>query len=205
MIEPIKKAQGVPRATAICDDCGKRETFACGYGKDGQPNEGQVISKANKQGWSYVKGALRCATCEARRKVVPMKKPEPKPEPLRQPTKKQRIEIFKMLSEVYDLDAERYHDGETDDTVADVLGVMPGWVTEIRETNFGPDGGNENIEELEAKIAQFEPDVRAMLQAAQQVTTNAERKLAEVSAMKADLERIKKAVGPRKLQQAGVK
>ncbi len=53
-----------------------------------------------------------------------------------------------MLVITYDGDAKRYKGTDTDKTIADALGngVMPGWVAEIREQNFGPAGGNEEIE-----------------------------------------------------------
>lgn len=199
-IEALKRDVGAPRARIVCDGCGKDEVYACGY--EGEtPNEGQVTQKATQHGWALVKGKHFCGTCNAKRKVVPMKVQEqPKT-----PTRAQKREIIDMLETVYDTDAEQYKSGDTDDTVADVLGVMPGWVEEIREDLFGPAGGNENIEELEHRVMGFERDLKAILQAAQQTTSSAEKKLAELSVIKVDLAKIKKAIGARKLKAAGVK
>lgn len=152
MIEPIRQSAGAPRAKAICDECGGEETVACGYtrrspNKPPEPIVSQVRAKAISAGWSYIKGKLRCAECEKKRKVVPMKKPDIVKAP-EAPTKRQRINIITMLADVYDIDAGRYSRGDTDDSIADVLGLRPGWVAEIREAEFGPDGSNDEMAEV---------------------------------------------------------
>ncbi|MFC4731747.1 hypothetical protein [Salipiger abyssi] len=207
MIEAIS-GKGVHRAKAQCDECEREEVVTCDYvrgaGGDWAPNEGQVKKKLTAHGWAEVKGKLRCPTCEARRKVVPMK-PKEAAAPAREMTKFEKIEIVKLLADVYDLDAGRYKNGDTDETVADVLGVMPGWVANIREADFGPDGGNENIEDLAARLGEAEKNLQAILESAAQQHEAATKKMAEVSAMCVELDRIKKAVGPRAMQRAGVR
>uniref|UniRef100_UPI0035B18533 hypothetical protein n=1 Tax=Paenirhodobacter enshiensis TaxID=1105367 RepID=UPI0035B18533 len=76
-------------------------------------------------------------------------------QPLRQPSQDQRGDIIEMLVTCYDRKAKRYTGAETDKTVADTIGggCMPGWVAEIRERDFGPSGGNEEIEALRTEIA----------------------------------------------------
>ncbi|APZ53123.1 hypothetical protein Ga0080574_TMP2789 [Salipiger abyssi] len=132
-------------------------------------------------------------------------KPKEAAAPAREMTKFEKIEIVKLLADVYDLDAGRYKNGDTDETVADVLGVMPGWVANIREADFGPDGGNENIEDLAARLGEAEKNLQAILESAAQQHEAATKKMAEVSAMCVELDRIKKAVGPRAMQRAGVR
>lgn len=122
----------------------------------------------------------------------------------REPSKRQRIEIFTLLAECYDIDLGRYQNGDTDETVAEVLGVLPGWVAQIREAEFGPDGGNEDIEALIKSLREAEHDLKAMLQIFENHLEGAKKKLADVSVMRANLEKIKKAVGPRNLRIAGV-
>lgn len=211
------------KAKIICDDCGKEDCVPCAYvgvggarNENQRPNESQARAKALQLGWAYVKNKLRCPTCEAKRKVIPMKQPTKTEAP--EPTKKERIQIFAMLADVYDVDAGRYAQGDTDETVADVLGVRPGFVAQIREAEFGPDGGNEDIDALAAKIDDMlremkgiKGDCEAIIKDAQSIIDNAnfafdsnKKKLAEVTALKADLEKIKKAVGPRILKAAGV-
>jgi len=206
MIEPVN-GKGVQRANVICDDCGKTEPVTCDYTRqangDWSPNVGQVKKKITAHGWSDIKGKLRCPTCEAKRKVVPMKAVEKKAEAPREPTRAEKREIMDMLEAVYDVDAERYTGGDTDDTVASTLKVMPGWVANIREEFFGPDGGNDDIEALIVKLGEMERDVKAVAQSASSLADKAEKKLAEVSTLRVDLDRIKKAVGPRIMKKAG--
>ncbi len=222
-VEPLK-GRGASRARAVCDDCGRRtDAIACRYksnGKNPLPNEAEVISKAIRLGWAFVKGKLRCVGCEAKRKAENMRsnkngqvlgasKPpvgitsEVKAD-LRTPTKKQRLEIISMLMEVYDLDAERYTGGDTDDTVASVLSVMPGWVAKIREAEFGPDGGNENIETLKVELEEHRKQLQGHIQAN---TTRGEKLivlLERAKCMSDDLAKIKKSVGAHVLKRAGV-
>ena len=209
MIEPIK-GKGVQRARVICDDCDKSEPVTCDYERqahgDWVPNEGQVKKKIIAHGWTDIKGKLRCPTCEAKRKVVPMQavKTTPQVETPREPTKKQRLEIISMLMEVYDLDAECYSGGETDDTVADALSVMPGWVSQVRDAEFGPSGGNEDIEALAESLEAFLVESNETAKAAQEAVTKMMEARRDAQGHLKKLNAIKKAVGARILKKAGV-
>lgn len=212
MIEAIE-GKGVNRANAVCDDCGRIETVTCSYTRaatgDWSPNVGQIKKKITAHGWSVIKGAIRCPSCEAKRKVVNMAdvkklKTESKAEN-RQPTRDEKRKIMDMLGEVYDTENEQYLQGDTDDTVAEVLGVMPGWVANLRDEFFGPAGGNENMEDFEKRISEMAESLTSILESASQQHEAATKKMAEVSAMRADFERIKTAVGARTLKKAGVK
>ena len=207
MFEPVRSNRGQPRVCATCDDCGREETVAAIHGKSGGDGFGQAAQKLQKMGWSYLHRHLRCPNCEAKRKVVPMKKAE---EP-QDPTKKQRLEIISMLMEVYDLEKECYLNGDTDTTVANVLDVRPGWVSQIREAEFGPDGGNEDIESLKSSLAELEREIKGDAQAIRSVVDKAgqslekaEKRLAQVSAMRLELDKIRKAVGPHIERKAGL-
>ena len=211
MIEAIKGLRGEELALCKCDDCAAEESVRAthGHGHGGQgklkmtlANERQPLQKLEKAGWALVKGKLRCPKCEAKRKETNVIDIKPKAETPREPTRAQKREIMDMLESAYDVDAERYTGGDTDETVAEVLKVMPGWVAQIREEFFGPDGGNENIEELVAKLGGMEREIKAVSQAALALREKAEKKLVEVSAMRVELDRIKKAVGPRVMRQA---
>lgn len=74
-------------------------------------------------------------------------------EGLRQPTRDQKREIMAMLQDVYDPKAQRYRGAETDKTIAETLGdgILFGWVAQIREEFFGPDG-NEAADLLIADV-----------------------------------------------------
>ncbi|RAP39397.1 hypothetical protein BYZ73_20765 [Rhodovulum viride] len=209
--------KGVNRARVICDGCGREEVVTCNYlrrpGQAWAPDEGQTRRKMIGRGWAEVKGKLHCPGCEAKRKATGMTKtttkpapaPDPKPdEALRHPTRAQKREIMDLLEEVYDTAAERYRQGDTDATVAEVLGVMPGWVAEIRDAFFGPDGGNEDIAAALGRMEALERDMRSVADEAARQRAAAEKKLAELSVLKVDLDRIRVAVGPRALRKAGV-
>jgi len=121
-----------------------------------------------------------------------------------EPTKRQRIDIFTMLAECYDIDAGKYRQGDTDDTLAEVLGVRPGWVMLIREAEFGPDGGNEDMESLSLSFDKSRAAFRELLEKSEALEKELETIKASAAAEKnrwdglaAQLSVIRKAVGPR--------
>lgn len=218
MIEPMDKGTDrVPKARGVCDDCGRDEVVTCDYERTGRAgqfvvNEAQAIRKLH--GWALVKGKLRCPKCEAKRKIGNMKEKKEKAlmaettnvAPLRQPTKEQKRQIVSLLDETYDTESERYRGGETDKTIAETIGggCMPGWVAELREEMFGPDGGNDDIEQLLAELAEWRAGIEK--QAAElhdrHVQFSADlRKLTETREKAREylrrIEAIKAAVGPK--------
>lgn len=162
MIEAIPKGEGrISTVRAICDECGRGEIVTCDYDRvhsgDWRPNEGQALRKIGARGWAVVKGKLHCPTCEAKRKAFRQEvntMAETKVTEIRKPTREQKRQIIDMLEEVYDTDAGRYKGSETDVSVASVLGdgIMSGWVSDLREDLFGPDGGNGDMDALADEI-----------------------------------------------------
>ena len=74
MIRPMDKSAPVPRATGVCDGCGREEVITCDYERVGREigwrvNEGQAVRKLTGMGWALVKGRLNCPACEAKRKA----------------------------------------------------------------------------------------------------------------------------------------
>ena len=211
MIDGIQ-GKGASRANAICDDCGRSETVPCGYIRGSSPaktapDTGAVTRKLCASGWSYVKGKLRCPKCEATRKAENMQVAQSKVTPItapKEPSKKQRLEIIGLLMESYDLDAERYKDGDTDDVLADVLGVPPGWVEQIRSAEFGPDGGNDDIESLRAEVAEWRETVADRIKDNTAETEKLIAALNQVKAFGERLDRIKAAIGPRNVKRSGL-
>lgn len=191
---------GRSEAKAVCDECGKEEHVLCAYvGKANarQPKVNQARSKVLTKGWSYVKNKLRCPSCEAKRNVVQMKPKEP--------TKRQRIEIFTLLAECYDLDAGCYKKGDTDEVLAECLGVLPGWVAEIRESEFGPAGSNEDIESLVKELETHAEAVKNAQRKVEEATKDLDKLKSATEDYSARLDKIRNAVGPRVLRAAGVK
>lgn len=212
MIEPIPQgANRVPTAKGVCDECGRDEVFVFDYERRSagvwEPKEGQAIKKLTAKGWAVVKGKLRCPACEAKRKAFKQEAPMAENvTELRQPTREQKRAIIDMLEEVYDTAAGRYKGTETDATVAAVLGegVMPGWVAQLREDLFGPDGGNGEMEalldEMKGWLAARTKDAtnaKVHLQAAEGALRQIGDWEKEVAAFAKRVEAIQRAVGPK--------
>lgn len=221
-IIPVRNQKGYPRAECMCDFCDRIEVMGAKYkrtrGQGDQVDEGPLIRRLQQMGWSKIKGKIRCPICEAKRKseaheqvksmnesrVISMQSVKSKSEAVREPTKKQRVQIFAMLAEVYDIDAGRYMQGDTDDTVAEVLGVMPGWVSEIRAAEFGPDGNNEDIDALADEIAAFRTEAVAAIKAGTEHNEKMIKALDRAADFGERLNRIRAAIGPRNQKKAGV-
>lgn len=199
-ITAIKGPRNQELAEATCDECGATATVPAshshhrGFARGGAPimvlnNPEQSLSKLRRQGWAQVKNRLYCPECEATRKL----REQPKEKDtmavktenvtqLRQPTIEQRRQIVEMLVITYDGAAQRYKGTDTDKTISDALGngVMPGWVAEIREQNFGPAGGNEELDAIRAELAAIE-----------------KKQAAEIAALKKRIDAVCAAVGPK--------
>jgi hypothetical protein len=204
MFEAIRDGRGQPRVKCSCISCDRTEVVGAVHGKRGRDGRGQAVQKIQKLGWSYIGGRLRSPLCESRRKVSDMaQKLEKKKvatgasEDLRQPTRAQKREIVDMLEEVYNVEAECYNRGDTDDTVAEVLGVMPGWVAELREEFFGAAGGIQDLADLITDVKAFlasSQDTLKRIEAARDVARGA---VEEAQGHLDRLTKIEKAVGPR--------
>lgn len=221
-------------AEGACVDCSETIQVAAAHGSTcggkGRPNpdqielqkEGQAIFKMSKKGWRLVKGKLRCPACEAARKTAnnsnttiqkeeqtmgqPLKVVTPNTSDLRKPTPKQKREIIGILEDVYDDVLLRYRGQETDKTVADTVGinVMPGWVTELRDDMFGPDGGNDEMETLLEDMRKWSGEreteaknVRLHIENAEAIIRENEAKIKEVATFSNRLAAVMKAVGPK--------
>lgn len=177
-MKAIKGMRGEDQAFCTCDDCGAEATIKARHGdragfkrgpsRGGVPgmvlhSDAEVIRDLEKLGWSNVKGRMRCPQCEAKRiektrseagKVIDMQaKVETKPAAVREPSGPQKRLIILALEDAYDDGAKRFKGAATDASVAKSLGdgIMPGWVSAIREEMFGP-AGNEEIEAIKREI-----------------------------------------------------
>lgn len=194
-------ARGQPRMKAICDSCQREEVIPC------QSKEaGQARKKLQEMGWRVVGKAEHCPACAAKERAAKLKKQPEKAghkQELRKPTRAQRREIVGLLEVSYDVEKECYTGNETDETLAKVLGVMPGWVAEIREEFFGADGGNQ---ELSALIDDFSTLTKAVVgfgDEASNLMSQFNKALDEMSKLGKRLDQVQKAVGPRGMARAG--
>lgn len=220
MIEPITNKLGVPRVTVRCDadGCAREETVTCDYERtakgDWNPDEGQAHRKMVGKGWTLRKGLLLCPACEAKRKIERTKDREMKAQaqptsnvaPIREPTREQKRQIMDLLGVSYDTDAGRYKGSDTDVTVAEAIGggVMPGWVSSLREDFFGPDGGNGEmdglLDEMRAWVADRKREAhnaRIHLENAEGVLRTLDERIQQVDGFAKRVEAIKRAVGPK--------
>lgn len=206
---PGRDPRGDPFYTCSCGDCGHSEDVRATIGQDGKQGEGQVIRKLSKSGWSYVKHVLRCPECTDKRKEFSMAKSKADPAP--EPSRAQKRAILDLLEEAYDTERGCYRQGDTDATVAAVLDddIRPGWVAKLREEFFGPEGANEDIEKLisEVELALHEAEdqssrVDVFVQKAVELEKGLEASRESLKAMRADLIKIKQAVGPHTLRLA---
>ena len=202
--EPIRSNVGQPRLRCICDSCGRDEVVGAIHGKDGHEGEGQAIAKLQRMGWTFIGKRLRCLKCAAKRRQPKMKSDtecdtvaETGTAAPPEPTRAQKREIIDLLSEVYDGDAECYRRGDTDETVAAVLEVRPGWVARLREEFFGAAGTNEDMQALAVEVADYLKAARQKLDSLDKVVTAARNDIAKVEAYAARLKKIEAAVGRR--------
>lgn len=215
-----------PAAKVVCDICGHTEIVRADYEKLAHGgfklNEGQVTQKLNRSSWSIIKKVVRCPDCEAKRRVprddhTPTPEEEimptdnvvaitPVAEEPRKPSREQKRQIVTLLTEVYDTKTGRYTGTETDKTVAETIGngVMFGWVAQIREDLFGPDGGNEELEALEMELAKCRDEAALFAKTCHENIQNALASLRDFNRMRgqmdslvARVEALKTAIGPR--------
>jgi hypothetical protein len=214
-----KGASRRPYAEVKCDHCGFTENFRADYERVSpdkfEVKEGQVLMKATHKGWSNVKGSLRCPECETKRRDAAKPQKEitvtnvlnlPKTEEARQPSRDQKREIIALLNEVYDTKVGRYTGGETDKTVAETIGggVMLGWVAQVREDLFGPDGGNDDLLELRDEVQAAIFECTAVAKQCQEDIDKAVGTLKSYNGVREKLvdiltriDKLKKAVGPK--------
>jgi len=217
-ITPKGTSRG-PVAEVKCDCCGATENIRAAYERKStdkfEVKEGQVILKATQKGWSQIKGTLRCPECEAKRRDAAKPQKEitvtnvlnlPKTEEARQPSRDQKREIIALLNEVYDTKVGRYTGGETDKTVAETIGggVMLGWVAQVREDLFGPDGGNDDLLELRDEVQAAIFECTAVAKQCQEDIDKAVGTLKSYNGVREKLvdiltriDKLKKAVGPK--------
>lgn len=220
-IEAVFGHNGTPLARAHCDGCA--DTIECHArhartnGEKSVDRVSSVIRSLSRHGWAEVRRKLLCAKCmgksdqkEAKKDVTDMN--ENRAEEIgnqdspRQPTREQKRNIMAMLEVAYDVKAGTYLGTDTDKTVADSIGggVMFGWVAQIREEFFGPNGGNEEINDLKASYEAMHKDTMDVIAKVHNLRiglTEAEKSLQSfrerAAAAASRLDAIARAVGPK--------
>ena len=185
MIESTRD-KGGEKALCTCDTCHK-ETAIVGarHGAGRRPaikNMDTVYAQLRKVGWMVKGKVITCVSCtEKLQKDTTMQQEQD----LRQPSKKQKRDIIGLLEDVYDTDNERYRGVETDKSVAETLGdgILWGWVSQVREELFGPDGNEYNLVAAE--------EIQQWIDSSQQVIDEFSQRAKEYAQMLKELEVIK--------------
>lgn len=206
MIEPVN-GKGANRAKVTCDGCGRSETMSCDYLRrsDGVgPNVGQLHKRLVAQNWDVRKTILRCPTCAARKRAMSHQEKredtvqvketvEDSTNNLPEPTPKQERLIILAIENAWDDQNKRYRGGQTDKTVAEELagGIRAGWVAELRNRYFGPDGGNDELAAIRAEIEKFDAEF------AKRLSTLRVDYVSKMAAFSKRLDAVCEAVGPK--------
>lgn len=190
---------GPPRRMVRCSRCDHFETVVCAT-----DNPAQARKKLTAQGWLITgKGKAACPECVRRlRSIAPKPDEDTMPavvniQPDREATRDDRQKILRELDGAYDVAAGRYCGSETDQTVARRLGVLPGWVADVREQFFGPTGENDSMTDVAAGLALALDKAAEHEAASLELAAKCEAQATEIRALQARLEAIRSAVGPR--------
>ncbi|MCE6959358.1 hypothetical protein LAZ40_09870 [Cereibacter sphaeroides] len=139
-----------------------------------------------------VKETAMNATTPIRKSATPpVASRSPSAEPPREPTIKQNRAIRDLLDAVYDIEAGRYLGAESDVTVAETLkdeGILSGWVTRLREQQYGMGSGNEEEENLGSQIDELGKSLATRMAALEETVKGV---VADMKAIEADRAKIK--------------
>lgn len=174
-----------------CASCGATEDFANAKGAV-YPEEA-LFKFARQHGWEPSrKGKHVCPKCKDRNTMAKVETP-------REMTPKERRRIFREIDDCYEETASRYVDNITDDSIARKLGVPRKWVEDIRCENFGPAGENSEMQRVAAAIGRISGELNEAVDAALKAAERADKLKSEVEDLRADMDRIRKAVGPQRV------
>jgi len=186
MIESYRQ-HGAEKALCTCDACHKEQAIiGARHGAGRKPaikNMQTVYNQLRKSGWLVKGKVITCVSCA---QTVKEECEVENKQDLRQPTRKQKRDIMGLLEDVYDTEAERYRGKESDKSVAETLGdgILWGWVANIREEYFGPDGNEANTIAVK--------EIQEWIDSSQMVITEFSQRAKEYAQMLKELDTIKK-------------
>lgn len=143
-----------------------------------------ICKMAKNKGWlpDMKKGAHLCPDHANPEKTVTTKTDTPTISP------DMRRKIFRAIDEAYDEKAQRYVDGFDDKMVAAQVGTTWGWVSRIRDENFGPAGPDPRITGMLDEIAELATQTAAAEVAALEAAEKAENLSKALVQLKARVE-----------------
>jgi len=121
----------------------------------------------------------RCPECYAAERPKPQLHVVADEGKARELTKEDRRIIFAKLNDVYVDEQTGYSASWSDTAVAKDLGVMPEWVKQIREENFGPLGVN--------------PEIAALISEARLINGQVKEKGADASRLMSEIDKVRAA------------
>lgn len=155
----------VSRAIVVCGGCGMAKIVPVPVSKAEKEKrtdlKADVVRRLNQAGWRADTVSAICDKCTEQNRQAAKKEAKMTSED--GPTKEQKRQIVSLLSDVYDVDAECYCGSETDDSVAQTLGLPPAWVADIRDDLFGPAGANEDMARLHNDLHQIASEAKALM------------------------------------------
>ena len=177
-----------------CDQCGGNDIAFTN--KSGFLPPVALRQIFERRGWTvHPKGKHACPACIEKEKPVADTAP-------RTPTPADRRKVYARLLEVYDTDNGRYCDDITDQSVAKELAVPRRWVEDIREADFGPAGGNLEMERVVSAIGQMHGEAKRLEGEAMEVAAKAEKLAGQADDLMKRVRGIEEAVGPRAVRSA---
>ncbi len=172
----------------VCDECGGTDVVFSSAKTFLPPTA--LAQMFERKGWSvHKRGKHRCPDCISKEAKITDAPREPAP--------KDNRKIIARLMEVYDDSKSRYCDGFTDNLIAKELGVPRKWVERLRDQNFGPSGRNAEMDAVASAIGQIHAEAKKVADDAMALAARAEDVINKADAMRAKLDELDRAVGPR--------
>lgn len=147
-----------------------------------------------QKGWKWVgSGKHACPKCLGKFKAIAMKKDNAP----REMTPADKRNIFREIDANYDDKNSRYIGDATDNEIAKKLGVPRKWVENVRDSDFGPSGRNEEMDKVSSAIGMLASDATRAADQAMEAAAAAEKVKLEAETLKKRLDALEASVGPR--------
>jgi hypothetical protein len=182
-----------------------KATCSCGVGfkhlTDARRGTSQLVKSMQQHGWRVSGNRVTCPNCIAnerfslKKKETDMQTQEKVVQDIRKPTPEDRRKIMAELNDCYDIEVGCYAVGETDQTIADRLKVMRGWVTEIRTQFFGESGANDEMLNVRNALDGLIKSTEEHGNVALEFAAKSEQRLAELKTMRERVAALMKAFG----------
>ena len=153
---------------------------------------------ATREGWRWSSnGKHACPKCITKFKVKSMKKSDNTAP--REMNREDKRNIFREIDANYDGKNQRYINDATDQEIAKKLGVPRKWVSDVRDSDFGPCGRNEEMERVASLLGKLSHDANEAANKALAAAEQAEKVKLECETLRKRLDAVEASVGPRRV------